>query len=195
VPDVPVAPPPPESDDPVVIASRAELAAKEGSWALPLNDNLAEHLKQLAQLQPTHEAIARLRKQAADALLARGKQHLDAKHANEAAAAYRELLAVWPDNKEAVAPFTEAVVSEGRILRHLKTWDELLPLMDELIKLNPKSFDGHLMRGQALGGLGKWTEAVASLKTATELKPKDKPAKEALAAAKKQASAKPAGGK
>ncbi|MBL9102036.1 MAG: protein kinase [Myxococcales bacterium] len=190
VPDVPVVEPPPPSDDPAVIASRAELAAKEGRWALPKNDNLAEHLTRLAALQPDHEAIARLRKQAADALLARGKQHLDEKHPSDAAAAYRELLEVWPDNKDAVAPFTEALAAEGKLMRHLKTWDELLPLADELLKVSPKSFDGHFLRGLALTGLARHADAVAALKTATELKPKDKPAKDALAAAKKAAGGK-----
>lgn len=186
-PDIPVAPPPPVTDDPAVVASRAELAAKEGRWALPKNDNLAEHLALLIKLQPDHEAIARLRKLAAESLLARGKEQLAAKHANEAAAAYRQLLEVWPDNKEAAAPFAEALVIEGRLLRHLKSWDELLPLGDELIKLNAKSFDGHMFRGHALEGLGKPADAVAAFKTATEIKPKDKLAKDALAAAKKQA--------
>ena len=189
-PDVPVAPPPPVTDDPTVVASRAELAAKEGRWALPKNDNLAEHLALLIKLQADHEAIARLRKQAAEALLARGKEQLAAKHANEAAAAYRELLEVWPDNKEAVAPFAEALVAEGKILRHLKSWDELMPLSDELLKLSPKNFDGHMLRGYALEGLGKPADAVAAFKTASDLKPKDKLAKEALATAKKAAGAK-----
>ena len=189
-PDVPVAPPPPVTDDPAVVASRAELAAKEGRWALPKNDNLAEHLALLRTLQPEHEAIARLRKQAAEALMARGKEQMAAKHANEAATAYRQLLEVWPDNKEAAAPFSEALVTEGRLLRVLKQWDELLPVGEELVKLNPKSFDGQMLRGQALEGLGRPADAVAAFKAATEIKPKDKAAKESLAAAKKAAGGK-----
>jgi tetratricopeptide (TPR) repeat protein len=184
-PDVPVAPPPPVTDDPAVVASRAELAAKEGRWALPKNDNVAEHLALLKTLQPEHEAIARLRKQAAEALMARGKEQLAAKHANAAATAYRQLLEVWPDNKDAVAPFSEALITEGRLLRVLKHWDELLPVGEELVKLNPKSFDGQMLRGQALEGLGRPADAVAAFKAATEIKPKDKSAKDALAAAKK----------
>jgi tetratricopeptide (TPR) repeat protein len=189
-PDIPIAPPPPVTDDPAVVASRAELAAKEGRWALPKNDNLAEHLALLAKLQPDHDAIARLRKQAAEVLLPRGKEKLAAKHPNEAASAFRQLLEVWPDNKDAVAPFAEALVSEGRLIRHLKSWDELLPLGDELVKLNPKSFDGHMMRAQALEGLGRTTDAVAAYKAASEIKPKDKAARDALAAAKKAAGVK-----
>lgn len=184
-PDVPVIEPPPPSDDPAVVASRAELAAKEGRWALPKNDNVAEHLARLAVLQPNHEAITRLRKQAAEVLLVRGRKQLDERPPAEAAATYRELLEVWPENKSAISPYTEALTIEGRLLRHLKAWEELLPLAEEVVNVSPKNYVGHLMRGQALAGLGRYSDAVAALKTATELNPKDESAKEALAAAKK----------
>jgi serine/threonine protein kinase len=189
----PEKPPPvvlPVTNDPAVIVARAELAANQGHWTLPQGDNVAEHLTALAAIESGHEAITRLRKKAADALLPRGAKELEAKHADLAAEAYRELLAVWPDNKDAVAPLSEALAIQARIVRHMKVWDELLTLADEMVKVNPKSFEGHLFRGQALAGMGRWEDAVAALKSATEIKPKDKTASAALAEAKKKAGGK-----
>lgn len=185
-PDIAVAPYPPDTADPAVIAARAELAAKEGRWTLPTRDNLAEHLALLDALQPDHEAIARLRKQAADSLLARGKQQLAARHANEAAETYRQLFAVWPTNKDAIPLLTEALVTEGRLLRYLAAWDDLLPIGDELVALRPNSFDGHMLRGHALFGLGRTADAVAAYRTATAIRPANRLAKAALAAARQQ---------
>ena len=89
-----------------------------------------------------------------------------------------------------MAPFTEAVLTESKILRHMKAWDEILPMIEEVTKVNPKSFDAQMLRGQTLAGLGRWPEAVEAYKLATELRKKDKPAKAALAEAKKKAGGK-----
>ena len=186
----PATPPPPPTRDPAVIVARAELTLGEGRFTEPPGDNLAEYLQQLTALDPTNEAIPRLRGKAADALLARGTKELAEKHAHEAAAHLRKLLAVWPDNKDAVAPFTEAVLTESKILRHMKAWDEILPLADEVTKVNPKSFDAHMLRGQALAGLERWADAVEAYKAAAELRKKDKTAAAALAEAKKKAGVK-----
>ncbi len=180
----------PVTNDPAVVVSRAQMALTEGRWTEPLGDNLAEHLKQLEQLEPANESIAGLRRKAAEQLLPKAAKELADKHASEAAAILRQLLAIWPDNKDAIGPYTEAVISAGRLQRHLKLWDELLPFAEDLARVNPKSFDGHMLRGQALAGLGRWTDAEAAFKTATELKPKDKGAKEALAEAKKKVAGK-----
>lgn len=180
----------PVTNDPAVVVSRAELALAEGRWTEPAGDNLAEHLKQLATLEPANEALPRLRRKASEQLLPKAAKELADKHAHEAAVLLRQLLAIWPDNRDAISPFTEAALTEGRILRHMKSWDEILPLAEELARVNPKSFDGHMLRGQALAGLGRWTDAEAAFKTATGLKPKDKGAKEALDEAKKKIAGK-----
>ena len=180
----------PVTKDPAVVVSRAQLALDAGRWTEPLGDNLAEHLKQLAELEPANESIAGLRRKAAEQLLPKAAKELADKHASEAAAILRQLLAIWPDNKDAIGPYTEAVISAGRLQRHLKLWDELLPFAEDLARVNPKSFDGHMLRGQALAGLGRWTDAEAAFKMATELRPKDKGAKEALAEAKKKVTGK-----
>jgi len=194
-PDAPPQPEPPRvqvptTSDPAVLASRAQVALSEGRWTEPAGDNLAEHLQQLAAVEPTNEAIANLRRKAAEQLLPRATQALADKRAYDATVLLRQLLTIAPDNRDAVAPFGEAVSQQGKILRHLKSWDELLPLADELVRVSPKNFDGHMLRGQALAGLGRWSDAEAAFKAATALKPKDKPAKEALAEAKKKAAGK-----
>lgn len=186
----PPQPPPPPTKDPMVIVTRAELALAEGRLVAPAGNNLSEYLTQLATMDAGNEAIARLRGKAVSDLLAKGTKELADKHAHEAADYLRTLLTLAPDNKEAVAPFTEAVLTESKILRHMKAWDEILPLVEEVTKVNPKSFDAQMLRGQALAGLGRWPEAVVAYTAATELRKKDKPAKEALAEAKKKAGGK-----
>lgn len=186
----PVLPPPPPTKDPMVIVTRAELALAEGRLLEPAGNNLAEYLSQLATLDASNEAIVRLRGKAVEDLLAKGTKELADKHAHEAADYLRKLLALAPDNKDAVAPFTEAVLTESKILRHMKAWDEILPLAEEVTKVNPKSFDAQMLRGQALAGLGRWAEAVEAYTLATDLRKKDKPAKAALAEAKKKAGGK-----
>ena len=186
----PPIPPPPPTRDPMVIVTRAELALAEGRLVEPAGNNLSEYLKQLTELDASNEAIVRLRDKAVKDLLAKGTKELADKHAHEAADHLRKLLAMAPENKEAVAPFTEAVLTESKILRHMKAWDEILPLVEEVTKVNPKSFDAQMLRGQTLAGLGRWAEAVEVFKLATELRKKDKTAKAALAEAKKKASGK-----
>ncbi len=186
----PLPPPPPPTRDPAVIVARAELALGEGRIVEPPADNLAEYLTLLATIEPENEAIARLRSKASADLLAKGTQELADKHAHEAADHLRKLLAIAPDNKDAVAPFTQALVTESKILRHMQAWAEILPLTEEVTKINPKSFDAQMLRGQALGGLGRWPEAVEAYKAATEIRTKDKAAAAALADAKKQAEGK-----
>lgn len=186
----PQLPPPPPTKDPMVIVTRAELALGEGRLLEPPGNNLSEYLQQLAALDAGNEAIARLRGKAVEDLLAKGTKELADKHAHEAADHLRKLLALAPDNKDAVAPFTEAVLTESKILRHMKAWDEILPMIEEVTKVNPKSFDAQMLRGQTLAGLGRWPEAVEAYKLATELRKKDKPAKAALAEAKKKAGGK-----
>ncbi|MBK7826593.1 serine/threonine-protein kinase [Nannocystis sp.] len=186
----PPVPPPAPTHDPMVIVTRAELALGEGRLTAPAGNNLSEYLQQLATLDAGNEAIARLRGKAVEGLLAKGSKELADKHAHEAAAFLRELFVLAPDNKDAIAPFTEAVLTESRILRHMKAWDEILPLIEEVTKVNPKSFDAQMLRGQTLAGLGRWTDAVEAYKAATALRKKDKPAKAALAEAKKKAAGK-----
>ncbi len=178
----------PATNDPAVIVSRAQLALTERRWTEPKGDNLAEHLKQLAALEPNNESLASLRRKAADDLLPKATQALAEKRGADAAVMLRQLLTVWPDNRDVIGPFTAAMVMEGQLMRILKSWDELLPLTEELVQVSPKSFDGQMLRGHAFAGLGRWTEAEAAYKIASGLKPKDKLAKEALAEAKKKAA-------
>lgn len=180
----------PATNDPAVLVSRAQLALTERRWTEPKGDNLAEHLKQLAALEPANESLGSLRRKAADELLPKATQALAEKRGADAAVMLRQLLAVWPDNRDVIGPFTAAMIMEGQLMRILKSWDELLPLTDELVQVSPKSFDGQMLRGQALAGLGRWTDAVAAYTVATGLKPKDKGAKEALEEAKKKAAGK-----
>jgi serine/threonine protein kinase len=180
----------PVTNDPAVLVSRAQVALTEGRWTEPAGDNLAEHLKQLAALEPGNEELPVLRRKAAEQLLPKATKALASKLGDEAVVALRQLLAIWPDNRDAIGPFTEAVIMKGKLMRALAEWDELLPLVEELARVNPKSFDGHMLRGQTLGGLGRWVDAEAAFKLAAGLKPKDKGAKEALAEAKKKAAGK-----
>lgn len=72
----------------------------------------------------------------------------------------------------------------------MQAWSEILSLTEEAAKINPKSFDAQMIRGQALGGLGRWTEAVEAYTAAVEIRKTDRTATTALADAKKQAAGK-----
>ncbi len=189
-PDVPPQPPPPVSKDPEVLVARAEMALGEGRYTEPADNNLHAYLQQLAEVAPEHEALAKLRSKASEELLARGREDLAARRAHEAADSLRTLLGLVPDHKDGIALFTEAAVAEGKILRHMQAWDELLPLAEEVVRVSPKNFDANMMHGQALAGLNRWSEAQVAYKAAVALRKSDKTAKAALSEATKKAAGK-----
>jgi serine/threonine protein kinase len=171
--------------DALVVAGRAEVALTEGRFCEPAGESLRDYLAALKQLDPTHEAIDRLTKKLPEAALATGKKQLAESHFYEAGQAFRCILALAPETKGVTDLLAQAMIGEGKIMRAMKAWDELVPLLEEYGKLGVKpSFDALVLQGQAMAGVTRWQEAVDAYTAALKLK-KDKDVGKALDAAKK----------
>lgn len=174
--------------DPLVVAGRADLALSEGRFCEPAGECLRDYLAALRQLDPNHEAIERLTKKMPGAAIEAGKKAIGEKRFHDAGQIYRCVLALAPGTSEVKPLLAEALIGEGKILRLMKAWDELLPLLEEHDKLGVKaSFDALVLRGQAMAGKARWPEAVEAYAAAAKLKPSDKDVKKALDEAKKAA--------
>lgn len=175
--------------DALVVAGRADVALTEGRFCEPAGESLRDYLAALKQLDPTHEAIERLTKKLPEAALTAGKKQLAEGHFYEAGQAFRCILALAPETKGVNDLLAQAMVGEGKIMRAMKAWDELVPLIEEYDKLGMKpSFDALVLKGHAMAGVTRWQEAVDAFTAATKIKP-DKDVKKALDAAKKQLKA------
>ena len=178
-------PPVEGASDALVVAGRAEVALSEGRFCEPAGESLRDYLSALKQLDPAHEAIDRLTKKLPEAALAAGKKQLAESHFYEAGQAFRCILALAPETKGVNELLAQAMIGEGKIMRAMKAWDELVPLLEEYGKLGVKpSFDALVLQGQAMAGVTRWQEAVDAYTAALKLK-KDKDVGKALDAAKK----------
>lgn len=169
------------------LVARAEAALETRQWREPVDGSLTMALTNLGLLDPGHEAIGRLRKAAAEILVPLGVEALDKKRWTEAAAAYRDLKAVWPDHPGARAQLIEALEQQGRVLKRTKDWEGALASADELLNLQPEEYNALMLQGYALGKLGRWSEAKDSYGRARKVKPRSKAAKKAFWQAAKKA--------
>jgi hypothetical protein len=186
----PQLPPPPPTKDPMVIVTRAELALGEGRLLEPPATTSSEYLQQLAALDAGNEAIARLRGKAVEDAAGEGDQGAGRQArargrgspAQAAGAGAREqgrggaVHRGGADGEQDLAPH-EGV---GRDPADDRGGHEGEP--QELRRADAPRPDA--------GRPGRWPEAVEAYKLATELRKKDKPAKAALAEAKKKAGGK-----
>lgn len=175
--------------DALVVAGRAEVALTEGRFCEPAGESLRDYLAALKQLDPTHEAIERLTKKMPEAALATGKKHLAEERFYDAGQAFRCILALAPETKGVTELLAQAMIGEGKIMRAMKAWDELVPLIEEYEKLGIKpTFDALVLKGQTMAGKARWQESVEAYSAALKIK-SDKDIAKALEAAKKQAKA------
>jgi tetratricopeptide (TPR) repeat protein len=79
-------------------------------------------------------------------------------------ALYSRAVAVAPDSSVAQNALGEQLISQGRL-------DEGLKHFQQAIAADPQYFSSRLSLGHAYGGLGQWTNAVAQLRIATQLRP------------------------
>lgn len=176
--------------DPLVVAGRADLALSEGRFCEPDGDCLRDYLAALRQLDPKHEAIERLTKAMPAAALEAGKKATAEKRYSDAGNIYRCVLALAPETPNVKQLLADALVGEGKILRLMKAWDDLLTLLEEYDALGVKpSFDALMLKGHAMVGKSRWQEAVDALSAAAKLKPSDAELRKTLAAAKKELKA------
>jgi serine/threonine protein kinase len=176
--------------DPLVLAGRADLALIEGRFCEPAGECLRDYLAALKEVDPKHEAIERLTKKMPPAAIEVGKKAFAEKRFHDAGQIYRCVLALAPETPGVKELLAEAIVGEGKIIRLMKAWDELVPLLEDYDKLGVKpSFDALVLKGQAMAGKGRWQEAVDAYSAAAKLRSSDKDVKKALDEAKKQLKA------
>jgi len=159
------------------MVARAEKALEEQRWRDPPEGSLALELTNIGLVDPGNEAIGRLRREAGAQLMPVGEQALKKRQWMEAARAFRDLVAVWPDNSDAREQLAEALLKQGKVLRRLKDHEGVLATADELLNLAPSSFRALLMRADALAALERWEEAKAAYAAAKREKPGSKSAK------------------
>lgn len=107
-------------------------------------------------------------------LVPRGEKAMKKKMWLDAAAAWRDLVAVWPDHPTAKDPYVESLQRAGSILRKSGDFEEALALADELRVQDPESFFALVLRGDACVGLERYLDAVNAYRSAMRLKPRDK---------------------
>jgi len=189
----------PASGEPdlVLLVGKLELAAAEDRWRNPADDNVALHMAKVEAIDPEHESIKRIQKKAAVTLKARAEIAAGEKRWHDAVVSYRDLYGIYPEykngkkkaNKKALKGFSTALEQEAKILRYVKDPEQMLLVAGDMLSLNKKSFDGHMMRAEAYEAQSKWTEAAESYAIARKLKPKDKDAVEGLKRTEQQAKA------
>jgi serine/threonine protein kinase len=165
------------SNDPVAIVDRAEQALADEHWREPATGSLALELTNLALADPSHEAIGRLRRDAAKKLEPAGRKATKSKDWATAVEVYRDLLAVWPDHEEARAQFVEALRWHAKGQAGRNDWAGLLASADELLNLEPELFVALKYRADALAGLERWEEAAPAYRAAMRIRSNDKDVK------------------
>lgn len=165
------------SNDPVDIVARAEKALEEQHWREPAAESLALELTNLALVDPGNEAVGRLRREAAKVLEPLGRKASKNKDWATAVAAWRDLMAVWPDHEEARHELVDALRWHARGQQLRGDYEGLLASADELLNLSPELFVALKYRADALAGLGRWEEAAPAYRAAMRVKPSNKDVK------------------
>jgi tetratricopeptide (TPR) repeat protein len=167
----------PLAKDATSIVVRAERALAEERWREPLDESLAVELNNLGIVDPGHEAIARLRSEAALVLGPRAKTASKREDWATAVTAYRDLLAVWPEHEVAREQVIEALRELGQVQRKASDFAGLLATADELLNREPNLFIALKYRAEALEGLERWEEAVPAYRAAMRVRASNKDVK------------------
>ena len=183
--------PGPGEPDLVLLVGKLELAAAENRWRHPADDNVALHMAKIEALDPKHESLTRIQRKAGVVLKARAEIAAGEKRWHDAVESYRDLYGINPKykSKKAKKGFLSALKQEAKILRFVKDPEQMLLVADDLLSLNRKSFDGHLMRAEAFEAQSKWQESSESFAIAKKLRPRDKDAVAGYKRTLKQAKA------
>jgi tetratricopeptide (TPR) repeat protein len=174
--------------DAISLALMAEAALESEQWREPAEGSLAMALTKLALVDPGHESILRLRREAETTLVPRGDKALKKKQWKDAADAYRDLIAVWPDHAEARASLIQALRGQGSVLRKHRDHEAVLAVADELLNLQPENYYALKLRADSLASLKRWEEAVSAFRAAMREKPRSKDARKSYWNARKMAA-------
>ena len=139
-----------------------------------MEDNVALAITRIALIDPGHPSISEFREAAREALAPVGKRALAAKEWGEAARAFRDLLAVVPDDETAHDGLVKALSRLGWQRRRQGEHGTALEHADELLNLEPESFSGLRLRAESLSSLERYEEAVTAFRAAMRVRPKHK---------------------
>jgi eukaryotic-like serine/threonine-protein kinase len=173
-------PEPPRPAGPVTaqeLVAQAETALAKNHWREPAEQSMALALANLALVDPGHEALRRLRRAAADELLPLGTKELGRGRWTAASAAFRDLVAVWPDHEEARQQLLEALRNEGRVLAKHDDPKRTLAVAEEILTMEPEDFRAMMLRADSLYALGHYAEAKQAFGRAKRENPRSKAAK------------------
>ncbi|MFO0635651.1 MAG: protein kinase [Nannocystaceae bacterium] len=172
VPPVPAPTPagPTTAEDWLALAQRA-VEAKH--WREPAEGSVALALTNLAIVDPANAGIARLRQQAADAVLPAASASLERRQWAAAAEGFRDLVAVWPEHEAARDGLAESLFGQARILKRHKDHAAVLATADELLNLQPGDFRALMLRADALMALRRYDEAKDAYADARKIKPRN----------------------
>lgn len=180
-----------EGPDIDVLIGRAELALKQQQFLKPEGRSFADYFAQLKAANPEHEAIARIAGEAQKPITQAANLALEEQRWNDAVRLFRTLGSFGEDELKRVRKsYVQALLQEGRMHRALGNFDQSLANADEAIKVSPKSGEAHMLRGEALGKLARWHEAVSAFKTAGD-HGKSREARGPLKEARQQAKSQP----
>ncbi len=190
-PDTTGEPPQPSGVDLDVLVGRAELALKQEQYLSPEGKSFADYFAQLQAENPGHEAVARLASEARKPLTEAANLAIEEERWNDAVRLYRTIGKFGEaDLKKVRAPYVRALLQEGRLLRALGNHEKSLANADEALKISPKAGEAHILRGEALGQLARWHDAVDAFKAASD-HGKSREVRKLLAEARKEARKQP----
>jgi eukaryotic-like serine/threonine-protein kinase len=168
------------------IVARAEQALADEHWREPLARNLAVEINNLSVVDPGHEAIGRLRREAEQVLGPRARTAAKAEDWATTAAAYRDLLAIWPEQIDARDNLLEALRQLASDQRSAADYAGLLSTADELLNRDPQMFVALKYRAEAFAGLERWSEAVPAYREAMGARPSNKDVKKGYRKARRE---------
>lgn len=193
-PDGVVPPPPaPAADTPEAIVARAEAALERKQWLEPPQGSLAMELNQLQLVDPGSDALVRLRSAALDQLRPAAAELADAGKWEEAAASYRAISRIAPDDDAARESLLGALMQVARRQMKRKEYELALGTVKEVLNLGPEdpksAFPPTLMKADAMYRLGDYDGARDAYDVARKLRPKNRAARKGFYRARSKAKA------
>lgn len=167
----------PDELDAAGLVALGEAALEKRAWREPAEESLYAALSRLRALEPGNEAIARLRRAAADELMPKGEKALARKRWDEAYEAFRNLELIWPEHPDARGHLIEALIGKNRRQRDKKDYEGALTTAEELLNLQPGEFRWLLLRADLLLALDRFEEAKDAYVEARKVKPRSREVK------------------
>lgn len=154
------------------IVSRAELAFEQKHWSTPLRGSLVMELTSLSLVDPSHEAIGRLRSGASALLLPLASEAYSQRKWRLAVQRYRELNALVPHHGGFSERLAQALIAQARVALSKEDLELADRSTAELVNRRPRSVELRLLRARTLGKKDDWKGAIREYRAAVRIAPK-----------------------